>query len=319
MKTALITGVGGQDGSYLAEVLGDRGYRVVGIVRDSAKAAELRRSGIPSAIELAEWNLTNPDVFERLVAVFRPDEVYNCAAFSSGMGMYDEAAAIADVNGLAVTRMLDAIRRTHPTARFCQASSSEVFGLADESPQSETTRRNPRSPYGAAKMYADAIIRIYRERYSLFACSAILFNHESPRRRMEFVTRKITHAAASIKLGLSRELRLGNLEATRDWGFAGDYARAMWHMLQTEVADDYVVATGQSHSVREFCRLAFERVGLDYRKYVTADPAFSRPPEAQPLLGDANKARQILGWKAETQFHEIVHLMVDADLALLQR
>jgi GDPmannose 4,6-dehydratase len=254
-----------------------------------------------------------------VLAECRPTEIYNFAAYSSGAGMFDDPVGIGEVNGLAVARILEAIRAVDTNIRFCQASSREIFGEAIESPQTEATPTNPRSPYGAAKLYADAMIKIYRQRYGLFACSAILFNHESPRRGLEFVTRKITHEAAKIKLGLTKELHLGNLDAQRDWGFAGDYVRAMWLMLQQERAEDYVVATGKAHSVRELCEFAFSRLGLDYRDYVREDVLAFRPAETALLVGSAAKAKQNLGWEPEVEFRELVHMMVDADLQTLTK
>lgn len=312
--TAIITGVSGQDGHHLAELLLSQGYRVVGTARDAAAA---RMSANPS-VELVEWDLRDEAVFIDLLRRVRPREIYNFAAYASGAGMFDDPVGIGDINGLAVARMLEAARSVDPAIRFCQASSSELFGAEpDESPQSETTRLLPRSPYGAAKLYAHTMVGIYRRHYGLFACSAIFFNHESPRRSRDFVTRKITDAAARIRLGLADELVLGNLEARRDWGFCGDYMRAAWLMLQSPAADDYVVATGRTHSVREFCQHAFDHVGLDYRAYVREDPGAYRPAEARPLVGDATKAAQRLGWSPQVAFAELVAMMVDTDLARL--
>jgi GDPmannose 4,6-dehydratase len=314
-RTALVTGVAGQDGSYLAELLLDRGYRVLGTVRGDPEQA--RRSlppRIAGQLEVAVWDVRDASKAAQILKDVRPAELYNCAAYSSGSGMYDEPLAIAEVNGLAVARMLEAIRGVDPGIRFCQASSSEVFANAAESPQSETTPVSPRSPYGAAKAYADFMIRIYRERYGLFACSAILYNHESPRRGTAFVTRKITQELSRIKRGLADELRLGNLSARRDWGFAGDYVRAMWLMLQQPRAEDFVVSTGKTHSVGEFCETAFAQLGMDYRKYVKEDADAYRPAEATQLVGDSAKAQRLLGWKPETGFRDLVKMMVDADL-----
>ena len=257
MPTALITGITGQDGSYLAEQLLAKGCRVIGAVRNTENAKARLPAALKSDAELVAWDMLDQKRMTEVLAEYRPAEIYNFAAYSSGAGMFDDPVGIGEVNGLAVARMLEAIRAVDVNIRFCQASSREIFGEAVESPQIESTPVNPRSPYGAAKLYADAMIRIYRQRYGLFACSAILFNHESPRRGLAFVTRKITHEAAKIKLGLAKELHLGNLDAQRDWGFSGDYVRAMWLMLQQEYADDYVVATGKAHSVRELCDLAF--------------------------------------------------------------
>lgn len=319
MKTALITGITGQDGSYLAELLLAKGYRVIGAFRDSQKVKESLPAGLKNGVELVAWDMLNQRRMMEVLAEYRPAEIYNFAAYSSGAGMFDDPVGIGEVNGLAVARILEAIRAVDTKMRFCQASSREIFGEALESPQTEATPTNPRSPYGAAKLYADSMIRIYRQRYGLFACSAILFNHESPRRGLEFVTRKITHEAARIKLGLANELHLGNLDAQRDWGFSGDYVRAMWLMLQQECADDYVVATGKAHSVRELCDFAFSRLGLDYRDYVREDASAYRPVEPTLLVGSAVKANRKLGWKPEVEFKELVHMMVDADLQTLMK
>jgi len=319
IKTALITGVTGQDGSYLAELLLAKGYRVIGAVRNTENAQARLPAGLKNGVELVAWDMLDQRRMTEVLAKYRPAEIYNFAAYSSGAGMFDDPVGIGEVNGLAVARMLEAIRAVDTNIRFCQASSREIFGEAVESPQTEATTANPRSPYGAAKFYADAMIRIYRQRYGLFACSAILFNHESPRRGLEFVTRKITHKAAKIKLGLAKELQLGNLDAQRDWGFAGDYVRAMWLMLQQECADDYMVATGKAQSVREFCDFAFSRLGLDYRDYVREDVSAYRPVEPALLVGSAAKANRKLGWKPEVEFKELVHMMVDADLQHLSK
>lgn len=319
MKTALITGVTGQDGSYLAEQLFAKGYRVIGAVRSSQNAKEHFPEGLKNSVELVAWDMLDQNLMTEVLAAYRPTEIYNFAAYSSGTGMFDDPVGIGEVNGLAVVRILESIRVVNTEIRFCQASSREIFGEAVESPQTESTPVNPRSPYGAAKLYADSMIRIYRQRYGLFACSAILFNHESPRRGVEYVTRKITHEAARIKLGLAKELHLGNLCAQRDWGFAGDYVRAMWLMLQQKKADDYVVATGVAHTVREFCELAFARLGLDYRNYVREDALAYRPVELAPLVGAAVKANRQLGWRPEIEFRELVHMMVDADLQSLSQ
>ncbi len=270
-----------------------------------------------SSVELVEWSMLEQFHMMEVLAEYRPTEIYNFAAYSSGAGMFDDSVGIGEVNGIAVARILEAIRTVDTRIRFCQASSSELFGEALESPQSEITPFRPRTPYGAAKLYAHSMIRIYRQHYGLFGCSAILFNHESPRRGLGFVTRKITHEAVKIKLGLATELRLGNLDARRDWGFAGDYVRAMWLMLQQLHADDYVVATGETHSVRELCEIAFERLGLDYRDYVKEDAVWYRPVEAVQLVGCSTNAKNQLGWVPEVRFREMVSMMVDADLQLL--
>lgn len=317
MKKALITGLAGQDGSYLAELLVAKGYRVIGAVRNPQQAAAALPQGLQGAVELVAWDMLDQRQITETLAKYRPQELYNFAAYASGAGMYDDPVDVGEVNGMAVARMLEAIRIVDPGIRLCQASSREIFGEALESPQSELTPANPRSPYGAAKLYADSMIRIYRKRYSLFACSAILFNHESPRRAPEFVTRKITYEATRIKLGLAKELQLGNLDAQRDWGFAGDYVRAMWLMMQQDHADDYVLATGEVHSVREFCEVAFSYLGLDYRDYVREGTASYRPAETSLLAGDITKAKTKLNWQPEIGFKELVHMMVCQDLQRL--
>jgi len=319
MKTTLITGITGQDGSYLAELMITKGYRVIGVVRNTENAKARLTAGLESVVELVTWDMQDQHHIIEILAKYRPAEIYNFAAYSSGAGMFDDPVGIGEVNGLAVTHILEAVRLVDTNIRFCQASSREIFGDALESPQTESTATNPRSPYGAAKLYADSMIRLYRQRYDLFVCSAILFNHESPRRGLEFVTRKITREAAKIKLGLVKELHLGNLDAQRDWGFAGDYVRAMWLMLQQEYAEDYVVATGKAHSVRELCELAFSRLGLDYRDYVREDASSFRPVEPALLVGSAAKAKSELGWTPEVDFKELVYMMVDTDLQNLSR
>lgn len=317
MKVALITGITGQDGSYLAELLLAKAYRVVGAVRNVDAARAKFPSKLMQRVELVAWNMSNQTEMVEVLKQVKPSEIYNFAAYSSGSGMYDDPVGIGDVNGLAVLRLLEAMREADASIRLCQASSREIFGEAVESPQTESTRTNPRSPYGAAKAFADASIRIYRERYGMFATSAILFNHESPRRGLSFVTRKITHEAVRIKLGLESKLSLGNLDAQRDWGFAGDYVRAMWLMLQQSLPDDYVVCTGESHSVRELCEHAFGHLGLDYRDYIQEDKTSYRPNEPALLVGSAAKARRELGWAPEIGFGALVSMMVDADLKLL--
>ena len=314
--TALITGIFGQDGMYLAELLLSKGYRVVGTTRNLQGYS----GSLPptlKGVELVEWDMLNQKRMLETLRYYRPSELYNFAAYSSGAAMFDASVDMGEVNGLAVTRILEAIREVDVSIRFCQASSREIFGEAIESPQTELTATNPRSPYGAAKLYADNMIRIYRRQYGLFACSAILFNHESPRRGLGFVTRKITSEATKIKLGLAKELHLGNLDARRDWGFAGDYVRAMWLMLQQPQAEDFVLATGQTHSVRDLCEMAFGHLGLDYRNYVREDATAFRPNEPVQLVGNAAKAKDQLGWDNEIGFREMVGMMVDADLKLL--
>jgi GDPmannose 4,6-dehydratase len=314
---ALITGVTGQDGLYLAEFLLNRGYRVVGTVRHTSKAFVLLPKQLQDKVELVAWDMLDGKKIADILSFYQPSEVYNLAAYSSGSGMYDEPVDIGDVNGLAVTRILEAIRKVNVDIRFCQASSREVFGDAVESPQTETTLTNPRSPYGAAKLYADVMVKVYRQRYGIFACSAILFNHESPRRKLEFVTRKITHGAVKIKLGLANKLSLGNMDAIRDWGYAGDYVRAMWLMLQHERADDYILATSEAHSVREFCEAAFDYLDLNYLDYVVEGSFDYRGIESTLLIGNADKARRELGWYPEVRFKELIGMMVDADMKIL--
>ncbi len=315
MKTALITGITGQDGSYLAEQLLAKGYRVVGVARNAPDdAARSLPDGLAARIELVTWDMLDARRIVEILGEYRPAELYNYAAYSSGSGMYDEPLAISEVNGLAVTRILEGIRVVDATIRFCQASSSEIFAETHESPQSEATHVCPRSPYGAAKVYADLMIRIYRERYGLFACSAILFNHESPRRSQDFVTRKIAFTAARIKRGLAAHLTLGNLSARRDWGYAGDYVRAMWLMLQQDRAEDFVVSTGETHSVREFCECAFAHLGMDYRSYVREDANAYRRAETVQLVGNSAKAGRLLQWRPEVEFRDLVVMMVNADL-----
>lgn len=309
-RVALVTGLTGQDGSYAAELLQSEGYSVVGTSRDPA--AHIALSGGEVALEA--WDLRDQDRLCAILRQYRPAEIYNFAAYSTGIGMYDDPIGIGEINGLTVATILEAIRLTDPTIRFAQASSSEMFGEPLASPQDEDTPFNPRSPYGAAKLYAHNMINIYRLRYGLFACSAILFNHESPRRGPAFVTRKIARAAAAIKLGRERELRLGNLEARRDWGFAGDTVRAIWLMLRAEEPSDFVVATGRTHSVRDLCELAFARVGLNYRDFVREDSSAYRAGEARQLVGDPSKAKRLLGWEPTLSFEELIHMMVDAEL-----
>lgn len=319
MKIALITGIAGQDGSYLAELLLNKGYCVIGATRNPSKEKERLSAALQDGVELVDWDMRDQGGMTEILRLYHPQEIYNFAAYSSGAGMFDNSIDVGDINGLAVTRMLESIRAVDVNMRFCQASSREIFGEATETPQTESTRLNPRSPYGAAKLYADSMIRIYRQQYKLFACSAILFNHESPRRGLGFVTRKITHQVARIKLGLESKLCLGNLNAERDWGFAGDYVEAMWLMLQQKFPDDYILATGETHTVREFCELAFRHLGLDYRDYVQEDSSALRPAEMVQLVGSAVKARENLGWIPKTSFSELVRMMVDEDLHSLSR
>lgn len=315
MPTALITGVTGQDGSYLAEYLLDKGYEVVGIVRRSSTTPYERIGHLVDRIQLCSADLLDQTSLTDVVHDTQPDEVYNLAAQSFVQTSWPQPVLTGEFTALGVTRMLEAVKKAAPRARFYQASSSEMFGKVQEVPQRESTSFYPRSPYGVAKVYGHWITLNYRESFGLYAVSGILFNHESPRRGLEFVTRKVTDGAARIKLGLARELRLGNLDARRDWGFAGDYVDAMWRMLQPDDPDDYVIATGETWSVRQLCELAFEAVGLDYRDHVTHDARFDRPAEVDLLVGDASKARQRLGWEPTVRFRELVSMMVAADLA----
>lgn len=319
MPTALITGINGQDGSYLAELLLDRGYRVVGLMRSDATARQQRIDHLQHSIELVHGSLLDERGLRQIIEKYRPNEFYNLAARASSSQLFADPVLTGDFNGLAIARMLEAIRNVDATIRFCQASSSEMFGEASQSPQNEATPFRPRNPYGVAKLFAHGMVGTYRENFGLFACSGILFNHESPRRGPEFVTRKITMAVARINAGLADSLQLGNLEATRDWGYAADYVHAMWRMLQAQSPDDYVVATGESHSVREFCDIAFARVGLDYRTHVQVDARAQRAPESVRLVGDATKARTALGWRPTLSFERLVHMMVDADMEVLNQ
>ncbi len=319
MRTALITGVTGQDGSYLAELLLEKGYRVVGMVRRASTENFERIAHLRERIDLRQADLLDQLSLIELLRTVKPDEIYNLAAQSFVPTSWQQPVLTAEFDAVGVTRLLEAMRLVLPEARFYQASSSEMFGQVRETPQRETTPFYPRSPYGVAKVYGHFITVNYRESYGLFACSGILFNHESSRRGREFVTRKVTDGAARVKLGLAQELRLGNLEARRDWGFAGDYVDAMWRMLQQPTADDYVVATGESHTVRDLVEVAFGCVGLDWRQHVREDPALLRPAEVELLVGDASKARRILGWAPRVAFRELVEMMARADLERLER
>ncbi len=313
-KRALVTGITGQDGSYLAELLLEKGYEVIGMVRRSSTTNFERIHKIQEHIELASGDLLDQvsliDILER----YRPAEVYNLAAQSFVQTSWTQPVFTGEVTALGVTRLLDAIRLVDPDIRFYQASTSEMFGKVRSVPQNEDTPFYPRSPYGVAKVYGHWITVNYRESYDLYAVSGICFNHESPRRGHEFVTRKIARAAARIKHGLQKELRLGNLDAQRDWGYAPDYVYAMWLMLQQDAPDDYVIATGQTHTVEYFAELAFDAVGLDYREYVVQDEQFMRPAEVDILVGDPSRAKRKMGWQAQTKFEELVHIMVDAEL-----
>ena len=318
MVTALITGVTGQDGSYMAELLLSKGYRVVGVVRDIKNFSGFPALRLANNVELVSLDMLDQNRLIEVLKEYQPKEIYNFAAYSSGSGMFDNPVGIGEINGLAISRILEAIRTVDKSIRFCQASSSEMFGNAYNSPQSEGTPFRPRTPYGAAKLYAHSMIGIYRQHYGLFGCSAILFNHESPRRGLNFVTRKITHEAAKIKLGLSNKLYLGNLDSYRDWGFAGDYVRAMWMMLQHQTADDYVVSTNKTHSVRNLCEIVFNYLELNYNDYVQTNKEIYRPDENVQLVGDSTKIRTELNWSPEVEFEEMLSLMVDSDLELLR-
>jgi GDPmannose 4,6-dehydratase len=318
-KIALITGITGQDGSYLAEHLLEQGYEVFGMLRRASVETSERISHILDKIHLVEGDLLDQFSLVTLLEKIKPNEVYNLAAQSFVPTSWEQPTLTAEFTAVGVTRMLEAIRYVDKQIKFYQASSSEMFGKVLEVPQSESTPFYPRSPYGVAKVYGHFITVNYRESYDLFAVSGILFNHESPRRGLEFVTRKVTHTVAQIKLGLTNELRLGNLEAKRDWGFAGDYVKAMWLMLQQPTPDDFVIATGETHSVRELVELAFSTVDLDWQRYVKIDPKFVRPAEVDLLIGNPKKAQEGLGWKPEVSFKEMVEMMVKSDLELLNR
>jgi GDPmannose 4,6-dehydratase len=318
MTTALITGCNGQDGSYLIEFLLQKGYGVVGMVRRSSSLTTGRIQNVLSRITVVEGDLHDQSSLASILDAFRPDEVYNLAAQSFVGASWTQPVLTGEVTALGVIRLLEAIRQVHLGCRFYQASSSEMFGRVRETPQSETTPFYPRSPYGVAKVYGHWITVNYRESYGLYAVSGILFNHESPRRGMEFVTRKISNGVARIKKGLTNELRLGNLDSQRDWGYAGEYIEAMWKMLQQDEPTDYVIGTGETHSVREFCNAAFRYVGLDYNDFVISDPALFRPSEVDYLRADTTKARHELGWRPCVSFNELVEIMVDADMELLK-
>src|SRR6187200_1166342 len=316
-KRAVITGITGQDGSYLAELLLQKGYEVYGMVRRSSAPNVWRIEHLVDRITLKPADLLDQLSLLRLIDEVRPHELYNLAAMSFVPASWDQPMLTGEFNSQGVTRLLDAVRRVDPMIRFYQASSSEMFGKVREVPQTELTPFYPRSPYGVSKVFGHYITVNYRESYDLFACSGILFNHESPRRGLEFVTRKVTDSVARIRTGRTDRLRMGNLDARRDWGFAGDYVRAMWMMLQQDKADDYVIATGVSHSVKNLVEAAFGHIGLDWQKYVRTDPALIRPAEVDHLIGDAAKAKKGLGWKPSITFEQLVAMMVDADVALL--
>jgi len=318
MKRALITGITGQDGSYLAELLLDKQYEVFGLVRRSSVKRLERIESLMDDIKLVEGDLTDQSSLDGVIDDVQPDEVYNLAAQSFVPASWNQAVLTGDVTGLGVIRVLEAIRKHRPEARFLQASSSEMFGKVRETPQTEKTPFYPRSPYGVAKVFGHNITVNYRESYGLFACSAMGFNHESPRRGLEFVTRKVTHHVARIKCGLAKKLLMGNLESKRDWGFAGDYVQGMWLIMQQTVADDFVLATGKTHSIRDLLEVAFRAVDLDWEKYVEIDPKLIRPAEVDFLCGDATKAREKLGWRPQIGFAELIKMMVEADLEAVQ-
>ena len=316
---ALITGITGQDGSYLAEFLLEKGYKVYGMVRRSSTETVERIAHLEGRIELHEGDLLDQLSLITLLQKIRPHEVYNLAAQSFVPTSWEQPILTGEATALGATRMLEAVRVVDRAIRFYQASSSEMFGKVRQTPQNELTPFHPRSPYGVAKVYAHYITVNYRESYGMFACSGILFNHESPRRGKQFVTRKVTDGVARIKAGLAKELRLGNLEAKRDWGFAGDYAQAMWLMLQQPQADDFVIATGQTHTVGDLCHAAFAHAGLDWKEHVVIDQAYVRPAEVDLLVGDASKARRVLGWGPKVTFRELVEMMVDADTRIVEQ
>ncbi len=317
-KTALITGITGQDGSYLAEFLMTMNYRVVGMVRRTSTLHFPRIAHFQDQIEIVQGDLLDQSSLVDLVRDYKPDEIYNLAAQSFVPTSWQQPVLTGEFTALGVTRVLEAVKQAKPDARFYQASSSEMFGKVVEVPQTEDTPFYPRSPYGVAKVYGHWITVNYRESFDLFAVSGILFNHESPRRGMEFVTRKVTNAVARIKAGIQDKLFVGNLDARRDWGFAGDYVKAMWGMLQQSTPDDFVISTGETHPVRELCEIAFARAGLDWKKHTVVDPRFYRPAEVDLLIGDPAKAARVLGWKPEVSFKDLIELMVDADIAELK-
>ncbi|OGO10977.1 MAG: GDP-mannose 4,6-dehydratase [Chloroflexi bacterium RBG_19FT_COMBO_50_10] len=319
MPTAIITGITGQDGSYLAELMLSKGYRVIGMMRRSSVVTFERIQHIQDQIEIIQGDLHDQSSLMDLMEQYKPDEVYNLAAQSFVPTSWNQPVLTGEVTALGVTRMLEAIRLLSPKTRYYQASSSEMFGKVHETPQKETTPFYPRSPYGVAKVYGHWITVNYRESYNLFAVSGILFNHESPRRGTEFVTRKITYGAVRIKLGLAKDLRLGNLESRRDWGFAGDYVDAMFRLIHNDHPEDFVVGTGETHSVREFCEKAFSYLDMDYKEYVIQDPRFYRPAEVDSLIADSTRVRQKLGWAPKVDFNGLVQMMVDSDLVHLGR
>lgn len=318
MATALITGITGQDGSYLAEFLLGKNYRVVGMTRRSTTVSFERIAHFQDKIEIVQGDLLDQGSLFQILDAFQPDEIYNLGGQSNVQSSWSQAVLTADSTGLGVTRLLDCMRKVTPRSRFYQASTSEMFGEPDESPQNESTPFNPRNPYGVAKVYGHQVTGNYRAHFGLFAVSGILYNHESPRRGLDFVTRKITHGAAQIKLGLADTLQLGNLDAQRDWGFAGDYVRAMWLMLQQDEPGDFVIGTGELHTVRDLCQVAFQRLDLDYHDYVIESPDYFRPSEKFPLVANPSHAKKVLGWQPEVGFEHLIQMMVDADLQALR-
>jgi GDPmannose 4,6-dehydratase len=319
METVVVTGIAGQDGTYLAESLIHDGVRVVGVVRDADLCRTKLPKGLVEKVALVEWDMIDEYRLRDVLEQYDPVAFFNLAAYSLGSGMFEDPAKLGEVNGIAVARILDGIRNIKPSIRFCQASSSEMFGSPDHSPQNERSAFRPRSPYGAAKLFAHTLVQTYRERFGLFACSAILYNHESPRRKLSFVTRKVTDGVARIKLGVATELLLGNMEARRDWGYAPDYVRGLRAMLTQAFPDDFVLATGETRSVRELCECAFSHVGLDYRDFVKINSDDYRSDELFQLVGDASKARHSLGWAPSIKFEGMIREMVDADLRALSR
>ncbi|MGC2697171.1 MAG: GDP-mannose 4,6-dehydratase, partial [Candidatus Angelobacter sp.] len=314
---ALITGVTGQDGSYLAELLLEKGYEVYGMVRNLRRESHQRLAGVAPRISFVESDLTDQSSLDRMIQQVRPDEVYNLAGQTFIPVSWSQPLLTMEITGMGALHILESLRRHSPKTKFLQASSSEIFGRAEGTLQNEDSRLQPGNPYAAAKLFAHHMTIHYRESYGMYACSCISFNHESPRRGVEFVTRKVSQQVARIKLGLAGKLKMGNLEGRRDWGFAGDYVRAMWTMLQQRQADDFVIATGVTHSVKELLEIAFSHVGLDWTSHVEIDPALVRPAEPDPLCGDASKARRVLGWSPEVTFRQLVEMMVEADLAAL--
>jgi GDPmannose 4,6-dehydratase len=319
MRTAVITGITGQDGSYLAELMLGKGYHVVGVKRRTSDLNFGNVKHIKDDIEFMYADMCDESSLISVIRSTKPDEVYNLAAQSFVQTSWEQPVLTSDVNAIGVLYLLEAIRLFKPDAKFYQASTSEMFGKVQSVPQKESTPFYPRSPYGVAKLYGHWIAVNYRESYNMFACSGILFNHESPRRGLEFVTRKVTEAAVRIKLGQMKELRMGNLDSRRDWGFAGDYVKAMWLMLQQETPDDYVISTGETHSIRELLKTAFGCLGLDYEEYVVIDPKFVRPSEVELLLGDSTKAREKLGWEPEVRFEKLISMMIEADMERISR